>query len=109
MSRTELFDYEKMAREAARERDAIKTRLDIRRRNRPGSHEAELIWKRENSILYTMYLEQRSNERKFSQRAKERAQRAKKLKWAKELMKEPSRLCAPTDTERVSALPSTAA
>lgn len=77
MSRTELFDYEKMALEAARERDAIKARLDMRKKNRPLSHERELIWKRENSILYTMYLEQRSNERKFSQRARERAEKAK--------------------------------
>lgn len=72
MEHTARFNYREMAREAGRECEAIRHRLDQRRAARPLSPEAEIRWKRENSVLYDMYLEQRSNERLFSRRAGQR-------------------------------------
>lgn len=63
------FDYRSMAREAARERDALKKLLCARKKAGPSGFESEQVWIRENRILYSMYLEQRANERDFSCRA----------------------------------------
>lgn len=68
------FDYSQMAWEARRERDALRTRLEMRKRRPPESPEQELAWKRENSILYHMYLEQRCNAELFARRAIARGQ-----------------------------------
>lgn len=73
-NRTERLDFGKMAREAARERDVLQARLRARRTAGPDSPEHELAWRRDNSILYTMYLEQRCNARVFAQRAAARGQ-----------------------------------
>ncbi len=72
MGYTEKFDYEKMAREAARERDALHAVLERRKAHPPMAGDQELVWRRENSMLYTMYLEQRSNARELERRARER-------------------------------------
>lgn len=72
MALTERFDYTKMEQEARRECEALRGRLAQRRREPPQPGE-ELRWKRENSILYTMYLEQRHNQRLFARRAAWRA------------------------------------
>ncbi len=69
-SYTESFDYARMAQEAAREQEALHRRLELRRAAGPASPDQELVWKRENSILYSMYLEQRGNQRVFSRRAR---------------------------------------
>ena len=65
----ERFDYRKMEQEAGRECEALRRRLEARKRNPPKRQEEELRWKRENSVLYTMYLEQRGNRKLFSRRA----------------------------------------
>lgn len=70
----ERLDFGKMAREAARERDVLQSRLRARREAGPDSPENELAWRRDNSVLYAMYLEQRCNVRVFSQRAAARGQ-----------------------------------
>ena len=68
MKLTEKFDYAKMEQGARRECEALQGRLAQRRREPPRPGE-ELRWKRDNSILYTMYLEQRHNQRLFARRA----------------------------------------
>lgn len=70
---TAPFDYGEMARQAAKERDALRLRLQLRKERRPASPEEVLRWKRENSVLYDMYLEQRHNHLLFSARAAQRA------------------------------------
>ncbi len=67
------FDYERMAEEAARERDALHALLERRKENPPEKPEQELIWQRENGLLYAMYLEQRCSAETLSRRARERA------------------------------------
>lgn len=71
MGYTEKFDYGKMAREAARERDALHNLLERRKAHPPLAGDQELVWRRENSMLYTMYLEQRCNARELERRARE--------------------------------------
>jgi len=66
----EQFDYQQMAREARREQEALRARLQLRRQQGPDSLDHELVWKRENCILYNMYLEQRANAMAFERRAK---------------------------------------
>lgn len=68
------FDYGKMARDAARERDRLQERLRLRRETGPASPEDDMVWRQENSMLYTMYLEQRCNYQTFAQRAGARGQ-----------------------------------
>lgn len=77
MGYTTGFDYGQMAREATRERDALHARLEQRKQDRPDKPDQELNWKRENSILYTMYLEQRCNAEIFARRARARGQLGK--------------------------------
>ncbi len=67
------FDYERMAREAAKERDALHALLERRKKNPPERADQELVWQRENSLLYTMYLEQRCSAEALSRRARMRA------------------------------------
>ena len=45
------FDYERMAREAAKERDALHALLERRKKNPPERADQELVWQRENSLL----------------------------------------------------------
>lgn len=68
------FDYAAMAREAAREQESLHRRLMARRETGPQSPDQELTWKRENAILYSMYLEQRCNRKTFERRARLRSQ-----------------------------------
>lgn len=68
------FDYHAMAREAAREQETLHRRLQARKEAGPRSPDHELSWKRENAILYSMYLEQRGNRRSFERRASLRDQ-----------------------------------
>lgn len=63
------FDYAEMARQAEREQEALRRRLEQRRAAGPDSPDQEMVWKRENSILYAMYLEQRCNQKVFTRRA----------------------------------------
>lgn len=72
MGYRERFDYERMAEEAARERDILQELLQRRRACPPREHDQELLWRRENSILYTMYLEQRCSARELELRARTR-------------------------------------
>ena len=72
MGYREAFDYGKMAREAARERDVLLALLEKRKQNPPVGGEAERLWSRENGVLYTMYLEQRHSAQELSRRAGER-------------------------------------
>ena len=65
----EAFDYARMAQEAKREQEVLRDRLSQRRAAGPASPDQELVWKRENSVLYAMYLEQRCNARLFQRRA----------------------------------------
>lgn len=65
----ERFDYQQMAQEARREQEVLRARLQLRRQQGPASPDRELVWKRENSMLYNMYLEQRANAMAFEQRA----------------------------------------
>lgn len=74
MARREQFDYRQMANDAERECGALRKILERRKRNPPETAEEELCWKRENSILYTMYLEQRANQQLFTHRAQLREQ-----------------------------------
>lgn len=71
---TVLFDFAQMAREAQREQDKLREILRIRKEAGPETPDQELIWKRENSILYHMYLEQRANAISFRKRAERRGQ-----------------------------------
>ena len=72
MSYREAFDYEKMAREAQRERDALQAVLERRKAAPPPRGDGERLWERENNVLYTMDLEQRSRARELSWRARAR-------------------------------------
>lgn len=69
------FNYEEMAENAGRERDAIKALLEKRKKNPPERADQEIIWRRENGILYTMYLEQRYNAQMLARRAAQRKER----------------------------------
>lgn len=80
MGYTTSFDYGRMAQEAIRERDALHARLEQRKLARPDKPDQELNWKRENSILYNMYLEQRCNAEVFARRARARGQLGKEVK-----------------------------
>ena len=68
------FDYGKMARDSAKERDRIQEMLRLRRETGPASPEDDMVWRQENSMLYTMYLEQRCNYQTFARRAGTRGQ-----------------------------------
>lgn len=68
------FDYAAMAREAAKEQEVLHKRLMDRREAGPRSPDQELTWKRENAMLYNMYLEQRCNRKIFERRALLRSQ-----------------------------------
>lgn len=68
----EAFDYERMAQESAREQEVLRQILKKRREAGPPAPDKELTWKRENSMLYSMYLEQRANAISFSRRAERR-------------------------------------
>ena len=72
----ELFDFARMALEAQREQDRLREILRVRKEAGPESPDLELVWKRENSILYHMYLEQRTNAISFRKRAERRGQYA---------------------------------
>lgn len=72
MTYRETFDYEKMAEEAAQERDRLYEVLERRKANPPMGGEQEVIWRRENGILYNMYLEQRCNAKELAWRAQKR-------------------------------------
>lgn len=65
----ERFDFWKMAEAARRERDALQRRLKERKAAGPESPERQLIWERENSMLYNMYLEQKAQATAFQKRA----------------------------------------
>ncbi len=67
------FDYGRMAREAARERDTLRGLLEKRKRQPPLNRDEELRWKQENSMLYAMYLEQRCQAGILAGRAQARA------------------------------------
>lgn len=62
------FDYGEMAREAARERDRLKARVQARREEGPRGREFR-GWERECRMLYEMYLEQRGLCRELERRA----------------------------------------
>lgn len=64
----EHFDYSKMAQEALREQEVLRARLACRRAAGPSSPEQEEVWKRDNRMLYAMYLEQRANAKLFTSR-----------------------------------------
>lgn len=72
MGYTERFDYEKMAQDAARERDALHALLEKRRQEIPIGTDQELTWRRENGTLYAMYLEQRCMALELTRRAQKR-------------------------------------
>lgn len=74
MENTLTFNYEKMAQEAERECNALQARLAHRKAHPPLCADEDFRWRRENSILYDMYLEQRHNQRLFVKRARERGQ-----------------------------------
>ena len=68
----EVFDYAKMAQDSQREQEKLRQILKARREAGPPALDKELTWKRENSILYSMYLEQRANAIAFFKRAERR-------------------------------------
>ncbi len=76
MDYREAFDYEKMAQEAERERDALHEVLERRKAHPPMGGDQELVWRRENGVLYNMYLEQRCNARELRLRAQNRRKEA---------------------------------
>lgn len=63
------FNYSQLAREAARERDTLKEILRQRREKGPQSPGDMMAWNRDNTILYAMYLEQRSSCQEMERRA----------------------------------------
>lgn len=68
------FDYGAMAREAQQECEALRSRLALRKQHQPQGQEEALCWNRDNNVLYSIYLEQRNNQRLFARRAKSRGQ-----------------------------------
>ncbi len=72
----EAFDYARMAREARREQEVLRARLAQRRAAGPAGPDQELVWKRENSVLYAMYLEQRCSAQLLERRAQRQAEGA---------------------------------
>ena len=77
----EEFDYGEMEQAARRECQALRERLAQRRRELPPPGEL-LRWKRENSMLYTMYLEQRHNQILFARRDRDRRQGKEACLWS---------------------------
>ena len=63
------IDYEKLAREAARECTAIQSRLQELKAETPTSYDEELTLRRRIRILTGMYYEQRTNRILFTERA----------------------------------------
>lgn len=66
------FDYEKMAREAKQEGDFLRKQLDKLRAVRPKTADEQLRLQKRIEMLDTMRIEQDSNFRFFSERARER-------------------------------------
>lgn len=81
---TESFDYEEMAQRASGECMKLKAMLEERERNPPKWAASDYGWRRTNTLIYKMYLEQRSLSQLFLERARERKSRkikAGQSKW----------------------------
>ena len=68
----EAIDYEKLAREAGQECEALRRRIAQLKAQSPGSWDEELTLRRRIRMLTSMYYEQRSNRIFFEKRAKNR-------------------------------------
>lgn len=66
------FDYGKMEREAQRECDILKQRLDVLKKERVEDADREFLRRREICMLTDIYYEQRHQARLFQKRAQER-------------------------------------
>ncbi len=65
----EPFDYRGLEKEARQEYEAIRSRMDILKQEKPQDQERELLWRRELRILTDMYYEQKHMAGLFQQRA----------------------------------------
>lgn len=63
------FDYAKMARQAASQRDILQNRLKERKACGPDPAQGVRTWEWENRMIYSMYLEQRSLAKELNRRA----------------------------------------
>ena len=66
------MDYERLAREAARECEALRQRITQLKAVTPATWDEELTLRRRIRMLTGMYYEQRSNRILFEERAKNR-------------------------------------
>lgn len=66
------FDYDRMAEESRRERDALREIRKRRLAEGPGSPDQAMLWDQENRRFYEMYLDQRKNVMEFERRARKR-------------------------------------
>ena len=66
------FDYEKMAREAREECEAVRAQLERKKHEKTTTAEQELLRRREVRILTDIYYEQRGNALALEQKERER-------------------------------------
>lgn len=69
------FDYEKMAREARQECEAVRAQLERRKHEKVKTAEQELLRRREVRMLTDIYYEQRGNAIVLEQKVEERAKK----------------------------------